>query len=128
MYTNETRCSPRRLPGLRVGFASSLSRSRRSTSKNVCLLVIRTRVINPRTAGGRISTPLRCFADAKKTAARLDLKLHSSKFESLSKTHQRSKLFETRSVQYGHRYLRFVYLGCLISVTSGHVNYMTSPL
>ena len=31
-------------------------------------------------------------------------------FESLSKTHQRSKLFKTRSVQYGHRYLRFVYL------------------
>ena len=30
-----------------------------------------------------------------------------SKFESLSKAHQRSKLFETRRVQYGHRYLRF---------------------
>ena len=39
-----------------------------------------------------------------------DLKLRFSKFESLSKTHQRSKLFETRSVQYAHRYLRFVYL------------------
>ena len=35
---------------------------------------------------------------------RPDLKLCFSKFESLSKTHQRSKLFETRSVQYGHRY------------------------
>ena len=57
-----------------------------------------------------------------------DLKLHFSKFESLSKTHQRSKLFETRSVQYGHRYLRFVYLGFFISVTSGHVNFMNSPL
>ena len=34
-----------------------------------------------------------------------------SKFESLSKTHQIFKLFETRRVQYGHRYLRFV---CLI--------------
>ena len=29
------------------------------------------------------------------------------KFESLSKTHQGAKLFETQSVQYGHRYLRF---------------------
>ena len=42
--------------------------------------------------------------------------------------HQRSKLFETRSVQYGHRYLRFLYLGFVISVTSGHLNFMTSPL
>ena len=52
----------------------------------------------------------------------------SSKFESLSKAHQRSKLFETRRVQYGHRYLQFLYLGCFISVTSGHVNFMTFPL
>ena len=55
-----------------------------------------------------------------------DLKLHFSKFESLSKTHQKSKVFETRSVQYGHRCLRFVYLGFCISVTLGHVNFMTS--
>ena len=58
----------------------------------------------------------------------LDLKLHFLKFESLSKTHQRSKLFETYRVQYGHRYLRFVYLGFVISVTSGHVIFMTLPL
>ena len=56
------------------------------------------------------------------------LKLLFSKFESLSKAHQRPKLFETRRVQYGHRYIRFAYLGCLISVTSGHVNLMTFPL
>ena len=57
-----------------------------------------------------------------------DLKLRFSKFETLSKTHQSSKLSETLSVQYGHRCLRFVYLGFFISVTSGHVNFMTFSL
>ena len=36
--------------------------------------------------------------------------------------------FKPSAFQQDHRYLQLVYLGCLISVTRGQVNFVTSPL
>ena len=47
--------------------------------------------------------------DTKGHDSRSDLKVRFSKFDIVPKAHQWSELFETRSVQLGHRCLHFVY-------------------
>ena len=57
-----------------------------------------------------------------------DLKLRFSKFDIVPKAHQWSELFETHNVQYEHGCLQFVSFWFFISVTLGHVDFVTSPL
>ena len=51
-----------------------------------------------------------------------------AKFDIAPKAQLSPEHFETCSVQYGYRTLQIVYLGFVMSLTSGQVNFVTSPI